>query len=560
MQNEIAVKVENLSKIYKLYKSNADRVKEAFNPFRKKYHHDFYALKNLNFEIKSGEVLGIIGKNGSGKSTLLKILSGVLTPSEGGFYVNGKVSSLLELGTGFNPELTGEENVFFAGTIMGYTKEEMKTKLDEVIQFADIGEFIYQPVKTYSSGMFARLAFSVAVSVDPDVLIIDEALSVGDIRFQQKAIRKMKELMDSSKAIVFVSHDVNSIINLCNRVIWLRDGDVYFDGEPDDVVKKYVSYMSYDLETEDFFPSVRLENIEKSLPEKSDNIIFSFDDIRETKDFYMINGWAFLKGFNSDLNNVYIVLKSGVEKFVYNTHTRMRPDVNEKFSDLGLDLSSSGFAALIPKSDFKRDAQFNIGVYVENQQTSVFSIGNDIFKIFLENKAPVKNKTIFDDIDFCDLTVYEAFGEGGAFVEGVAIYSKSPFRKLSSFAGPIEVIFFVKIRVNHDILRPGVGIMLNDEYGNHIFTINNYLYGIELDALKKDDLIVVSYEFLFPNIKNGNYTFTVAVSDGDQHDHIQHHWVHEALIIQVNKQDLKNKIGCYFILDEVKSSVDFLNR
>ena len=181
--SDTAISVKNLNKIYKLYKDSRDRLKEAFHPFRKKYHHEFYALNDVSFQVQQGETVGIMGKNGSGKSTLLKIIAGVLSQSSGYVHVTGRISALLELGAGFNPELTGFENAYFNGSILGFSKEEMDNRIDDIISFADIGEFIYQPVKTYSSGMFIRLAFSVATQVEPDILIIDEALAVGDSFF-----------------------------------------------------------------------------------------------------------------------------------------------------------------------------------------------------------------------------------------------------------------------------------------------------------------------------------------------------------------------------------------
>jgi len=243
------IKVQDLSKIYKLYNQPQDRLKEALHPLRKKYHHDFYALKGLDFKIKKGETVGIIGKNGSGKSTLLKILTGVLTPSGGTYEVGGKISSLLELGAGFNPELSGLENVYFNGSVLGFTKEEMESKLDEIITFADIGEFIHQPVKTYSSGMYVRLAFAVAINVDPDILIIDEALSVGDIRFQLKCFRKFREFQEAGKTILFVTHDTGAVMNYCSRAIWLDDGGIKEMGDPENVCKNYSSFMAYDAES-----------------------------------------------------------------------------------------------------------------------------------------------------------------------------------------------------------------------------------------------------------------------------------------------------------------------
>lgn len=238
--DNIAISVSNLSKVYPLYDSPRDRLKEALHPTRKKYHTDFYALRDISFEIAKGETVGIIGQNGSGKSTLLKILSNVLTPSSGSCLVNGKVSSLLELGTGFNPELSGIENVYFYGTLIGFTKEEMDAKLDDILSFADIGEFVKQPVKMYSSGMYVRLAFSVATQVDPDILIIDEALSVGDMFFQAKCISRMKKMIDNEgTSLLLVSHAMDTVKALCSKALLLNKGEVLMNASAADVAQKY---------------------------------------------------------------------------------------------------------------------------------------------------------------------------------------------------------------------------------------------------------------------------------------------------------------------------------
>ena len=250
--SDIAIKVENLTKIYPLYKSHKDRFKEAMHPIRKKYHQDFYALNNINFEIKKGETVGIIGQNGSGKSTLLKIITGVLTPTSGSVTVNGRVSSLLELGTGFNPEYTGMENVFFFGVINGLTRPEMEKKLDSILSFADIGEFIHQPVKMYSSGMFVRLAFACAIQIDPDILIVDEALAVGDMFFQQKCILKLRKMMQLGITILFVSHSHEIVNSLCNRGILLEHGIIKMIGNAKDVTLMYFTllHQNQDLSNE----------------------------------------------------------------------------------------------------------------------------------------------------------------------------------------------------------------------------------------------------------------------------------------------------------------------
>lgn len=264
MSNDIAIKVENLTKVYKLYNSPTDRLKEALSPIRRKFHHDFHALQDVSFEVKKGETVGIIGKNGSGKSTLLKLITGVLTPTSGNVTVNGRISALLELGAGFNPELTGIENVYFNGTLMGYSRDEMDDRLDDILGFADIGEFVYQPVKTYSSGMFVRLAFAVAINVDPDVLIVDEALSVGDIKYQRKCFSKIEEFKEKQKTILFVSHADTSISNFCKNAILLDAGKVIINDDPRIVSKMYMQLMYEENIDDGNYTSANDESISQS--------------------------------------------------------------------------------------------------------------------------------------------------------------------------------------------------------------------------------------------------------------------------------------------------------
>lgn len=234
--------VQNVTKIYELYDKPVDRLKEALSITRKNYHKDFYALKGINFNVEKGETVGIIGTNGSGKSTILKIITGVLSPSSGTIDINGKISALLELGAGFNMDYTGIENIYMNGTMMGYSKEEMDAKIPQILEFADIGDFVYQPVKTYSSGMFVRLAFATQIFSDPDILIVDEALSVGDIRFQQKCYRAMDAMMEG-KTVILVTHDISAVTRFCKRVIWIEKGELKYDGEVTEGLKKYQEYL-----------------------------------------------------------------------------------------------------------------------------------------------------------------------------------------------------------------------------------------------------------------------------------------------------------------------------
>ena len=241
MDKDIAVELKDVSKIYRLYDKPTDRVKEALLPFKKRYSRDFYALKSINLTVRRGDTVGFIGRNGAGKSTILKIITGVLTPTAGTVYVNGRIASLLELGAGFNPEMTGIENIYMNGTIMGLTTAQMEERLEDIIAFADIGDFIRQPVKMYSSGMFARVAFAVNAFVEPDILIVDEALSVGDAFFQAKCIHKMKQLLDSGVTVLFVSHDWEAVKNLCQRGVLLDKGEIKLDATAGEAVEEFRS-------------------------------------------------------------------------------------------------------------------------------------------------------------------------------------------------------------------------------------------------------------------------------------------------------------------------------
>lgn len=237
--SDVAISVNHVSKMYKLYDRPMDRLKESLGLSRQKRYKEHYALRDVSFQVKRGETVGIIGTNGSGKSTILKIITGVLNPTAGEVQVNGRISALLELGAGFNPEYSGLENVYLNGTMIGFSREEIDQKLDDIIAFADIGEFIHQPVKTYSSGMFVRLAFAVAINIEPEILIVDEALSVGDVFFQAKCYKKFEDFKKMGKTILFVSHDLGSIGKYCDRVVLLNRGEKLQEGLPKAMVDLY---------------------------------------------------------------------------------------------------------------------------------------------------------------------------------------------------------------------------------------------------------------------------------------------------------------------------------
>jgi len=238
MHKDIAVKLQNISKIYKLYDKSIDRLKESFHPFKKKYHKEFYALKNINLEIKKGQVLGIVGVNGAGKSTLLKIIAGVLTPTHGRVIINGKINAILELSSGLKPEMTGRENIKLNLQINGI-QNDLENIISDIIEFADIGEHIDQPVKNYSSGMKARLGFGLATSTDPDVLIVDEVLAVGDVLFKRKCYNRIENLFKNGKTVIFVSHDAQAVVEFCSHAILLYDREIILSDTPKNVTEFY---------------------------------------------------------------------------------------------------------------------------------------------------------------------------------------------------------------------------------------------------------------------------------------------------------------------------------
>ncbi len=248
-KKEYAISVKDVTKVYRLYDRPIDRLKESLSVSHKSYHKDFFALNTISFAVEKGQTVGIIGTNGSGKSTILKIITGVLTPTSGQVEVKGKISALLELGAGFNMDYTGIENIYMNGTMMGYSKKEMDEKLQEILDFAEIGDFVYQPVKTYSSGMFVRLAFALAINVEPEILIVDEALSVGDVFFQAKCYRRMEEIRKSGTTILMVTHDMGSIIKYCDKVVLLNKGEFIAEGSAGQMVDMYKKILAGKLDS-----------------------------------------------------------------------------------------------------------------------------------------------------------------------------------------------------------------------------------------------------------------------------------------------------------------------
>lgn len=415
IENNIAIKVENLTKVYPLYNSRKDRLKEAIHPLRKKYHKDFYALHNVSFEVKKGETVGIIGKNGSGKSTLLKILSGVLTPTSGSVTINGKVSSLLELGTGFSPELTGIENVYFYGMLLGFSKKEMDEMLPDILAFADIGDFVYQPVKSYSSGMYVRLAFSVAVNVKPDILIVDEALAVGDIFFQQKCMIRMRRIIESGATILFVSHDPATIQSLCHRGVLLDKGKVAMIGPAKEVSQEY--FKQIHIQANEVLREVAEET-------KKDNSVLASGNVNDampantlTENDFLDGGEEFTRRcterFGDDvgwIRNVKVLNSKGEftnrieykEPFTVRVYIKAKRDIDNYcvgfrvWDDKGMSLA--GTHTIIERISLKplaKGERLIIDFTVEN----IFNVGNYSVSAGLEIPIiPNKNHQIIDAI------------------------------------------------------------------------------------------------------------------------------------------------------------------
>ena len=283
--SEVAIRVDDVSKLYKLYDKPSDRLKESLGLTRKKLYKEHYALHNVSFDVKRGETVGIIGTNGSGKSTILKIITGVLNPSGGHVEIDGRISALLELGAGFNMEYTGIENIYLNGTMIGFSREEI-----DILDFADIGDFVHQPVKTYSSGMFVRLAFAVAINIDPEILIVDEALSVGDVFFQAKCYKKFEDFKKMGKTILFVSHDLGSISKYCDRVVLLNRGKKLAEGTPKEMVSMYKRIM------------VNQDKAEEIAAHQMDMSSLEEDDEKEIKEAACEGQWKNHYNLNPDVD------------------------------------------------------------------------------------------------------------------------------------------------------------------------------------------------------------------------------------------------------------------
>lgn len=431
-EDRFAIRIQNVSKCYQIYDNPRDRLKQFVLPrvrrlagkAHKQYFREFWALNDVSFEIKKGETFGIIGRNGCGKSTLLQIICGTLSPTTGSVRTNGRIAALLELGSGFNPEFTGRENVYMNASVFGLNNAEIDSRFDEIVAFADIGDFIEQPVKTYSSGMMVRLAFAVIAHVDADILVVDEALAVGDAFFTQKCMRFLRNFMKAG-TVLFVSHDTAAVVNLCNKAVLLNRGQVLEIGTPKDVTAHYLATL-YES-TQDVSGILAEENNSATSQEQSAG---EYRDMREG----MINGST---------------LRNDIEIFQF-----------------------------------------------KPEQTG--------------------------------------FGTGGAEIVSVRLLDHYG-APLSWVVGGEDVILDIRCLANKKILRPIVGFQFKDRLGQVVFSDNTFLayQGCPV-AAEAGNEIIARFEFRLPVLPSGDYSISPAIAEGTQEEHVQHHWLHDAIIMRVH--------------------------
>ena len=424
MTSDIAIRVQNLSKCYQIYDNPGDRLKQFIAPRikrllgkpQKPYFREFWALHDVSFEVKRGETVGIIGRNGSGKSTLLQIICGTLTPTQGEVQTNGRVAALLELGSGFNPEFTGRENVYLNAAVLGLTKEEVDARFNQIAAFADIGLFMDQPVKAYSSGMMVRLAFAVIAHVDADILVIDEALAVGDVFFSQKCMRYLRVFIQTG-TVLFVSHDTSSVRSLCDKAIWIEKGTVRQTGSPKEISENYLEAFYENQQGKSAAPRAKLKPKYLATTERK--------DIRQEL-------------FNtSNLRNDLVLF------------------------------------------EFKSDAA--------------------------------------------------SFGSGEAQIMTVK-FLDSNGNQVSWIVGGEDVILRVEVLVHTLLKSPIIGFFVKDKLGQSLFGDSSWLtYYDEPVVANKNQVLTAEFQFNMPRLASGNYSISVAVANGDQTEHVQHHWIHDAI-------------------------------
>lgn len=423
MPSEIAIKVSNLSKCYQIYEQPRDRLKQSILPrlqracgrAPQRYFREFWAVRDVSFEIKKGQTVGIIGRNGCGKSTLLQMICGTLHASAGTVETHGRIAALLELGSGFNPEFTGRENVYMNATVLGLSKDEIDARYQDIVAFADIGDFVDRPVKMYSSGMMVRLAFAVIAHVDADILVVDEALAVGDAFFTQKCMRFLRNFMKTG-TVLFVSHDTAAVRSLCSDAIWIEQGRLLEQGTPKEVCEHYLE---------------------------------AFYEAQQGK----------------------------------STSTRIKP---------------AGTPAATAAQDQRRDF------------INASNLRNDLQVFDFDPDAP-------------------SFGKGEAQITAVRFLDAQE-HPLAWIVGGEEVILRVEAQACQALDSPIIGFYVKDKLGQNLFGDNTWLTTMDRPrACDGGQFLVADFAFQMPRLAAGQYSITVAIANGSQHEHVQHHWVHDAV-------------------------------
>ncbi len=434
MSSNMAITVEHLSKCYQIYDKPQDRLKQPlYSRLRRligrpprQYYREFWALKDVSFEVRKGETVGIIGRNGSGKSTLLQMVCGTLNPTAGSIQTHGRVAALLELGAGFNPEFTGRENVYFNASLLGLSKEQIDDRFADIVNFADIGDFIHQPVKCYSSGMYVRLAFAVIAHVDADILVIDEALAVGDAFFTQKCMRFLRTFMEQG-TVLFVSHDTAAVTNLCQRALWLDQGRSIFQGSPKEAAQLYLAAL-YEAQ-------------------------------------------------------------QGSSQLVATEEHAAHPAPSLELRDMRLEFINAS------------------------------TLRNDI--------------EIFEFVPDSD-----GFGKGGGSIIA-AHFTDAMAQPLAWVVGGEIVCIRIGCHATCDMQRPVIGFLINDKLGQALFGDNTHITTLNqpLSVVAGESFEAV-FSFRMPILPKGDYTVTIALAEGTQEEHVQHHWIHDAIALRSHSSSI----------------------
>lgn len=423
MCSDIAIHVSHLSKCYQMYDKPQDRLKQMFARGRRKYYVESWALKDVSFEIKRGETVGIIGRNGSGKSTTLQIVCGTLNPTEGKVETSGRIAALLELGSGFNPEFTGRENVYLSASIYGLSREQVNERYERIARFADIGDYIDQPVRTYSSGMYVRLAFAVIAHVDADILIVDEALAVGDAVFTQKCMRFIRDFKERG-TLLFVSHDMGSVVNLCERAIWLHQGQVREVGTAKGISQRYLQY---------------------SLQE------------------------------------------------VYGTQANLE----------------------------------SVGAAKDEQTPAAEPLPETV--VHYDSKITVEH----------NLSAANGWKSGGGEVVAVELLTGQGLSQ-GVLEGGEEVTLIIRAKLNESMLSPIIGFVVRDRLGQDLFGENTLPFSAAHQvSAEAGDMIEGRFVFELPMLPNGQYSVVTSLANGTLQNHVQHHWLHDALILHVASTNIR---------------------